>query len=72
MAPQLVIEPPVGHLLVSPPGGEHRAHGLRAHLGGAAHQARALGPVGVRQYAGDPVDVGEQERRARTGDGSRR
>jgi hypothetical protein len=64
MAPQLVPEPPAGDLLVDRLAGEDRAHGLGAHLGGAAHHALALGPVGVHQHAGDPVDVGEQERGA--------
>ena len=64
MAPQLVPEPPVGDLLVDRLAGEDRAHRLGAHLGGAAHHALALGPVGVHQHAGDPVDVGEQERGA--------
>ena len=62
-AAQLVAEPPHRKLLVERIAAQDRAHGLGAQLHSAAHHPLALGAVLVDEDVGDPVDVGEQERR---------
>ena len=64
VAAQLVAEPADGELLVDGLAGEDRADGLGAQLGRAARHPLALGSVLLDEDVGDPVDVGEHERRA--------
>jgi hypothetical protein len=61
---QLVAEPLYGVLLVDRLAGEDRADGVSAQLRSAACHSLALAAVVLHEDVGDPVHVGEHERRA--------